>query len=179
MAETKDNKQQPEEEGNSLEEHRRRMRFQWNDLMEDLIEDGRRRGLFEDLPGKGKPLDLDANIYEGSNTLANQIMKANDIKPVWLAQRIGVAEKIDELRQEMSRTWERYHAAFTHAQGESHRQALTIGWDDQCQRWQTNIDRLNKEIETYNLKRPAGQMEIIKLRLSDELKRVEAPRYLL
>jgi hypothetical protein len=178
MTETNDEKHQDDESG-SLEEHRRRMRFQWNDLMEDLIEDGRRRGLFEDLPGKGKPLDLDKNIYEGSNTLANQIMKANDIKPVWLAQRISVSERIEELRAEMARTWDRYSAAFTYAHGESHRQALTIGWDDQCQRWQSTIERLNKEIETYNLKRPRGQTELLKLRLLDELKRIDAPRYLL
>ena len=174
-----DDKQPQEGEGNSQEEHRRRMRFQWNDLMEDLIEDGRRRGLFEDLPGKGKPLNLEKNFYEGSNTLANQLMKANDIKPIWLAQRIGLSEKIDELRIEMGRVWQRYASAFNHSQGDSHRQALTIGWDDQCQRWQDTIVKLNKEIETYNLKRPDGQTELLKLRLGDELKRIDAPRYLL
>jgi len=58
-------------ESTSGDDHRRRMRLQWNDLIEDLIEDGRRRGLFEDLPGKGKPLHLEQNIYEGSSALAN------------------------------------------------------------------------------------------------------------
>ena len=174
-----DDKQPQEEENGSLEEHRRRMRFQWNDLMEDLIEDGRRRGLFENLPGKGKPLNLEQNAYEGNNTLANQLMKANDVKPIWLAQRIGVSEKIDELRTEMARVWERYKMAFSHAYGDSHRQALTIGWDDQCQRWQDAIERLNKQIGTYNLHRPNGQNEVIKLRLNDELIRIDAPRYLL
>jgi DnaJ family protein C protein 28 len=163
----------------SGDDHRRRMRFQWNDLMEDLIEDGRRRGLFEDLPGKGKPLDLEQNIYEGSSALANQLMKTNDIKPVWLSQRIGVSEKIDELRVEMRRTWTRYRASFEQSQGETHRQALSLGWDDVCRRWQESIEKLNKEIATYNLKRPNGQMELFKLRLDDELKRIDAPRRLI
>lgn len=169
----------PEEPDESGEDHRRRMRFQWNDLMEDLIEDGRRRGLFENLPGKGKPLDLEQNVYEGSNTLANQLMKANDIKPAWLTQRIGVVEKVDELRAEMSRTWERYRHLFNQAQSDSHRQALRLGWDDVCQQWQAKAERLNKEIDTYNLKRPPGQMELFKLRLADELDRIAAPRHLL
>ena len=128
-----DDKQPQEEENGSQDEHRRRMRFQWNDLMEDLIEDGRRRGLFENLPGKGKPLNLEHNAYEGSNTLANQLMKANDAKPIWLAQRIGVSEKIDELRTEMARVWERYKMAFSHAYGDSHRQGSCAGQGQRLQ----------------------------------------------
>ncbi len=169
----------PEEEPTGSDEHRRRMRFQWNDLMEDLIEDGRRRGLFDDLPGRGRPLDLEKNIFEGSNTLANQLMKDNDIRPPWLTHRLDVSEKIDALRGEIGRTWDRYRVAGEQAQGDSHRSALTIGWDDACRRWQATIDKLNKEIESFNLKRPRGQAELFKLRLSDELKRASAPRYLL
>ncbi len=167
------------EEADNLNEHRRRMRYEWRDLMEDLIEDGRRRGLFEDLPGKGKPLDLQQNIYEGGQALANQLMKANDIKPAWLAHRLGVVEAIEALRVEMARTWERYRTNFAHASGEGHRQALNFGWDEACRGWQVTVDKLNKEIESYNLKRPPGQTELYKLRLADELKRNEAPRYLM
>lgn len=167
------------EEGDNFNEHRRRMRFQWRDLMEDLIEDGRRRGLFEDLPGKGKPLNLEQNIYEGSQTLANQIMKANDIKPAWLAHRLGVVEAIEVLRVEMARTWERYRTNFAYAPGEGHRQALTLGWDEVCRGWQVTVEKLNKEVDSYNLKRPPGQAELFKLRLDDELKRIQAPRYLM
>lgn len=165
-------------ESTSGDDHRRRMRLQWNDLIEDLIEDGRRRGLFEDLPGKGKPLDLEQNIYEGSSALANQLMKANDIKPVWLSQRIRVSEDIDEFRVEIRRTWALYRASFEQSPGDTHRQALSLGWDDICRRWQKSIEKLNNEIETYNLKRPNGQMELLKLRLDDELKRIDAPRRL-
>ena len=160
------------------EDHRRRMRFQWHDLMEDLIEDGRRRGLFEDLPGAGRPLDLEHNLYEGSNALANRLMKHNDIRPAWLTHRIDVSERIDAFREEMRRTWERYRAAFEQAQGVAHRPALSIGWDDACRGWLATIEKLNKEIESYNLKRPRGQPELFKLRLDDELRRVDAPRYL-
>lgn len=155
------------------------MRYQWHDLMEDLIEDGRRRGLFDELPGAGQPLNLERNIFEASNALANQLMKDNDIHPAWLSHRLGVSEKIEKLRAEISRTWDRYRLAFDQAQSQSQRQALNVGWDDNCKHWQTTIHDLNKEIASYNLKRPRGQMELFTLRLADELKRVEAPRYLL
>jgi hypothetical protein len=160
------------------EDHRRRMRFQFRDLMEDLIEDGRRRGLFDDLAGKGQPLDLDQNIYEGSNTLANKLMKDNDVRPAWLNQRVETLEQIDRLRVEIARQWARYQTAFDQAQGDNHRPALSIGWNDLCHGWQANIERLNKEIDSFNLKRPPGQAELIKLRLADELHRAGAARYL-
>lgn len=174
-----DKKPEDGEEHASNDEHRRRMRFQWHDLMEDLIEDGRRRGLFDDLPGAGRPLDLDQNIYEGSNALANRLMKHNDIRPAWLTHRLDVTDKIDSFRADLARTWDRYRVAFEQAPDGSHRPALSIGWDDACKGWQASIDRLNNEIGSYNLKRPPGQPELIKLRLPDELKRVNAPRYLL
>ncbi len=176
---TEPNDEPSAEEEDNLNDHRRRMRFQWPDLMEDLIEDGRRRGLFENLPGKGKPLDLEQNIYEGSQTLANQIMKANDIKPAWLSHRLGVVEKIETFRAEMARTWQRYRTNFAYAPDENHRQALNVGWNEVCQGWQVAVDKLNKEIDSYNLKRPPAQIELYKLLLADELKRIEAPRYLM
>ncbi len=161
------------------EAYRRRMRYQREDLIEELIEDGQRRGLFEALPGAGKPLELEQNFYEGSAALANQLMKNNDIRPPWLSYRIDVTEKIEAFRADVRVTWERYRLAFEQAAGESHRPALSIGWDDACRRWQTTIEQLNKAIESYNMKRPRGQVELFKLRLNDELKRVDAPRYLL
>ena len=166
------------EERATGEAHRQRIRTDFRDLIEDLIEDGRRRGLFDDLAGQGQPLDLEQNVYEGNARLANKLMKDNDLRPPWLSRRVDVAGKIDALRAEISRTWNRYRTSFETAQGDSHRTALTIGWDDVCRKWETAIVALNKEIESYNLKRPMSQLELFKLRLADELKRVDAPRYL-
>ena len=168
-----------DDERASGDTHRRRIRTDFNDLIEDMIEDGRRRGLFDDLSGSGQPLDLDENVYEGSARLANKLLKDNDLRPPWLSRRVGVIEKIDALRADIGRTWTRYRVAFEQAQGQSHRPALTIGWDDACRGWEEAIVALNKEIEAYNLKRPSSQLELFKLRLGDELKRVNAPRYLL
>jgi DnaJ family protein C protein 28 len=166
------------EDSSKPDDFRYRMRFQFQELVEDLIEDGRRRGLFDDLPGSGRPLDLEQNVYEGSAALANKLMKDNDIRPAWLLQRLGVGEKIDALRADIGRAWARYRDSHAHAPAD-HRPALSIGWDESCRRWEEQIVSLNKEIATYNLKRPNGQPELFKLRLDEELRRVDAPRYLL
>lgn len=160
-------------------EKRGRMRFDWDNLIEDLIEDGRQRGLFDDLSGKGQPLDLRRNLFEGGQALSNQLLKDNNLRPAWLSHRLSVQERIDQFRQGVARSWQRYAAAYEQAAGETHRTALTIGWDDECRRWESEIIELNKLVGDYNLRRPSSNLEIFTLRLNDELKRVNAPRYLL
>ncbi len=135
----------PEEEkqdARDLEtEKRGRMRHDWNNLIEDLIEDGRQRGLFDELSGKGQPLELRRNLYEGSAALSNQLLKDNNLRPAWLSLRLSVQERIDRFRADVARTWQRYSPAFGQAVGETHRTALTIGWDDECRRWEREIGR--------------------------------------
>lgn len=161
------------------EQHRWRMRYQYRDLIEDLIEDGRQRGLFDDLEGKGRPLDLEGGKFEGSLSLANKLLKDNELRPPWLATRVDVQEKIDALRSAMRETWQRYEAAFRQSAGEGRRGSLTIGWDDACKRWEGEIKSINKLVDGYNLKRPSSSLEMFKLRLDYELERISAPRYLL
>lgn len=157
-------------------EKRGRMRHDWNNLIEDLIEEGQQRGLFDNLSGAGRPLDLSKNPYEGDRSLANQILKDNDLRPAWLNQHAGIQERTDQLRAEIARVWSRYRTAFDQAAGKARRQALSLGWDEQCARWETKIGEINKLIADYNLRRPAGMGEVFSLRLADELARAGARR---
>jgi hypothetical protein len=154
------------------------MRFRWQDLIDDLIEDGRRRGLFENLAGSGRPLDLQQNVYEGSNTLANKLMKENDLQPAWMLSRNAVTARIEQLRDDIDRTWQRYRVRYQEAQGADFHRALSIGWDEACRRWEETVSELNREMTSYNLKRPAGMPEMFKLSLAEELKRAGAVRHL-
>jgi hypothetical protein len=155
------------------------MRTDYQNLIEDLIEDGRQRGIFDNLQGKGKPLNLERNAHEGSMELANRLLKDNNLRPAWINQRLQIQEKTEQLREAIGRTWQRYEPAFQLAQGEGQHAALTVGWDDACREWEAEIEKINQMISDYNLKRPSERLEIFKLRLADELKRAGAPRYLL
>lgn len=159
-------------------DRRLRMRFDWNNLIEDLIEDGRQRGLFDNLPGKGKPLDLGRPGDEKGNSLANQLLADNDLRPPWLAMRVSTEEKIAVFRKRMEKQWRRYGQAWDQAESDSVRAALTLGWDDLCKEWATEIVSLNSLIADYNLRRPSRGLEMYKLILESELERLGAPRYL-
>jgi DnaJ family protein C protein 28 len=154
-----------------------RMRHERSDLIEELIQEGRERGLFDDLPGKGKPLDLQKNPYEKDMELANKLLKDNDLPPAWILQRNNILADISQLRSDIRRQWAWYEREFAAASAAG-KGRLTISWDDYCLKWVETVADLNKRIESFNLKRPLDNLEILKLNLEKELAQANAPRYL-
>jgi DnaJ family protein C protein 28 len=167
-----------QEDGSDPAHYRQRMRSDLQGLIEDLIEDGRQRGIFDNLKGHGKPLALERNALEGGMELANRLLKDNQLRPAWISQRLAIVEQTEALREAIGRQWQRYEPAFALAQGEGQRGGLVVGWDDLCRQWQEEIVKINRLIDDYNLKRPSERLEIFKLRLADELQRAGAPRFL-
>ena len=157
-------------------EHKIRMRFEFRDLVEDLIQEGQERGAFDNLAGRGKPLNLDKNLYEGERELANALMKEHNVLPVWLVRRNAVQTVIDALRQDLLGGWRRHEEAYRLAQDDSRRKALSLSWWDACRYWERQIVEINKEIDEFNLRRPSDNMELFKLRLDLELNRAGARR---
>ena len=58
-----DEKIQREQEHEERLQHRFRMRFDWDNLIEDKIQEGKEKGIFDQLKGKGKPLPLSKNPF--------------------------------------------------------------------------------------------------------------------
>ena len=157
-------------------EYRSRLRNERADLIEEIIQDGFEQGHFDNLPGKGKPLNLKKNLYAADMELANELLKENDLPPVWIMQRNEILAKVAKLRAEIERQWTWHQREFGVASANKGR--LTISWDDYCLKWIAEIAELNKAIDAFNLKRPFDNIEIYKLTIDSELKRVNAPRWL-
>ncbi len=176
--ETPEEKKAREEENERRVEHKMRMRFDWNNLIDDIVEDGRSQGMFDNLKGKGKPLNLNKNPFSQSNEISNSLLKENKMVPAWLSQRNEAKAQIEALRQKISRTWRRYDQEYRFAQDAGIKSGLEIAWDDEIKNWETAVLKINKLIDSYNLKRPVNNLEMYKIRLDDELARVGARRYL-
>lgn len=159
-----------------MAEYRSRLRHERQDLIEELIQEGFDQGQFDNLPGKGKPLNLEKNPYAADMELANELLKENDLPPVWILQRNEILAKVARLRTEIERQWGWHQREFGAASANKDR--LTISWDDYCLKWMTEIAELNKNIDAFNLKRPFDNLEIFKLTIDSELKRAGAPRWL-
>ena len=144
--------------------------------MDDLIEEAMREGVFDNLPGRGKPLKLSKNPYAAEAELAYQLLKDNNYTLPWIAERNDLLVKINEIREEIGRVWARYQAEYQVAQGETIRMGLAQGWNRHLDQWQAEINKLNKAIGDVNLKQPGEKLEILKLTLEHELKRAGAGR---
>jgi hypothetical protein len=168
--------QQMDENRRDKEKYQQRMREDWDNLMDELIQEGREKGLFDNLSGQGKPLLLEQSSVPTGQELANAILKENDVAPAWIMERNDILARRDKLRADIQRQWLWHEAAFADA-GEN-RGRLTISWDDCCLRWQEEILLINQRIDTYNLKRPSERLELFKLELTRELDRAAATRWL-
>ncbi|MDQ3815715.1 MAG: DUF1992 domain-containing protein [Armatimonadota bacterium] len=68
--------------------------------IEEIIQEAQKAGLFDNLPGKGKPLHLDPS----PDAVVNNLVKEANVKPEW----IELAIEIDRLLQESERLLESY-----------------------------------------------------------------------
>lgn len=147
---------------------------EWAEVMDELFEEAMRDGLFDNLPGHGKPLNLSKNPFAPEEELAYQLLKDNNYTLPWIAERNEVHALIERFRSEVGPAWRRYQSEYRVAQGESVRMSLSLGWREQLDRWREQIDELNRLIAQANLKQPANHLEILKLDLKGELVRAGA-----
>ena len=110
---------------------------------------------------------LPGNVYDS----AGQLLLSKGHVPENQAQ-------IDAFRVQILRAWRRYEQEYRFVQDEGIRSGLIIGWDDEVRKLDEKATQINKQVESYNLKRPLENLEIYKLRLDEELGRAGARRYL-
>lgn len=144
----------------------------WNDIVGQRINDAMRKGQFDNLKGKGKPLKLRGNPLAGDRQLAYDIMEDNDLAPGWIWDRKGVQQAMASIRAMILEEGQIYTNAFNEAKDELRREQIRQQWRALLRKWQEMIVKLNDQIQLLNFKQPpVTSLEIIKMRLTDELKR--------
>lgn len=155
---------------------RRRGLNEWQDLITEQLDEAAANGAFENLPGKGQPLRLDQFPNEPDDMrMANKLLKDNNLTPTWIGDRKALLAEIELLRAEMKRRWE-LTCAGVEAAG-SERDALARSWRRCVTDWDARIGELNRRIVSLNVSLPIWRMELHRLRLDEELKRVGASNW--
>ena len=150
---------------------------EWQDFISQRIDEAMAQGVFDNLPGKGKPLNLNENPNEPPDmAMANKILKNNDVTPPWIGDRKKLLEDVESLRAEMAQRWGWMRSDW--AATNTDRQRLARRWADQIAAWTDQIARLNSRILDLNLTLPIWRMELLRLHLADELARIGAPERL-
>lgn len=78
-------------------------KLQYTDHMSAIIKNAEKDGHFDDLPGKGKPLDLGRQYLNPHEAQLYKTLKDNHILPHW----VELAKEIEALKQQLTTTTER------------------------------------------------------------------------
>jgi DnaJ family protein C protein 28 len=127
-------------------------------------------GKFENLPGQGKPLKLEDNSLEDPEwRLAYHVLREGGFSLPWIEMRREIDEEIETSRQALRRAWEWRQETLV-----ERKWAYTLveeEWRRVVKTFEQKIDKINKRILDYNLQTPAQSLQLMNLRLSDEIEK--------
>jgi len=147
------------------EPHRRHHEQAWRDLVEQRIQEAMAAGAFDNLPGQGRPLDLTRNPYlDPALELAFGLLKNSGYLPEWIARDKEIREELEAARARLRAAWTQRRA----------NPADDRAWQAAVARFEETLAQLNRKIDDLNLIVPAVQCQRLRLRLEDELRRLEA-----
>jgi DnaJ homolog subfamily C member 28 len=123
--------------------------FDW--ISEERIRAAIEEGKFDNLPGMGKPLNLDENPFEPDDMrMTNNLLRSNDFTPAWM-----------EFGKEIERDLEIARSRFKAAHSRDSQQAKS--------EFSIAIASLNRRILDYNLRVPSSVFQRPILDLAKEL----------
>lgn len=148
-------------------------------FMDRVLDEAQAKGLFDNLPGRGKPLQLDHNPYAEEQQLAHKILRDNNFTLPWIADRAEMVNKIEAWRAELNKAWQTGRDNYAQATTASQKTTLNQKWGHCLSQLEADLATLNKAIGNLNLRLPIASMEILKLNLDEELARITAGRALI
>ena len=141
----------------SAEVARARMRRR-TDLIEELLEDARARGEFENLKGAGQPLDLQRDVYAGDKALAYSLLKNNQMAPPEIergkeidAELARAEEMIARLRRQRNALAPRLGPRYA-----AERRAYNLVRDKTETRYTEALRAINSKILSLNIVAPSA-----------------------
>jgi len=146
----------------------------WGSYIDRQIRKAIEDGEFNDLPGEGKPLNLDINENTPDEMqMAYKILRDAGLAPDWIMDGKALDAKVDELLGRLRRAARAYEAAMNLPNGTSvSRAQAESAWRNAQAKMTASAAKLNQEITTYNLKVPAGVTHKLTVNMGREIRRV-------
>jgi DNA-binding transcriptional MerR regulator len=117
---------------------------EWETLAERRIRDAMESGVFENLAGAGKPLNLEQDAFEDPDVrMAHRLLRNHGFTLPWIEELNELRVATEELRRQK---------APCSQLGARHRVLNEL---------REKIDRMNRRIAAYNLKAPSAQFHIV------------------
>lgn len=140
--------------------------------IDDLIRKAMEDGQFDDLKGKGKPLDLNDNPHEDPAwRLAHHVLKNSGYSLPWIQARQEIGIEAEALLENLQRAWKwrvnelERKQPYDLVEGE---------WLRATTRFEQAVEKLNQRIRMYNLQVPSERFQLMPLNANREIEKVQA-----
>jgi DnaJ family protein C protein 28 len=144
-----------------------------NSSIEEIIRRAMEEGEFDDLPGKGKPLNLDANPHQDPEwRAAHHILKSGRFSLPWIESLREIEEHLQEARVSLGRSWGWYHAERAEGSMSIHAEQE---WKRAIELFSEKITAINEKIRSYNLQVPNERFQMLPLNVEQEIERFKNP----
>ena len=118
-------------------------------MAEKMLREAIEAGEFDNLPGKGKPIDLRENPFEDPDLrVVHKLLRDAGFAPAWIEERKDIDADFELARKTVNRAWALYNPA-----GKSPNEEA---WERNVAEFRTKAAELNSRIKIYNLKAPAA-----------------------
>jgi len=138
--------------------------------IDEQIRQAIQNGEFDNLPGKGKPLDIRHNPHEDPTwSLAFKMLKSSGHTLPWIEARQAIEAEFDTAQKSLTRTWAWRRAALDQNQSNP---TVEEEWQRAVTGFKEKIANLNKRIFAYNLQVPAAPFKRRQINLDREIERI-------
>ena len=117
-------------------------------LTEKSIREAIERGEFDNLPGKGQPLDLSENPFEDPDLrTVHRLLRNAGFAPAWIEERKDIETQFELARTTLARAWRLYCPAGPAPNADA--------WNRNVTEFREKIAELRQRVNIYNLKAPS------------------------
>jgi len=118
-------------------------------LTERSIREAIEKGEFDNLQGKGQPLDLSENPFEDPDLrTVHRLLRNAGFAPAWIEERKDIEAQFELARTTLARAWRIYRPDGVTASDEA--------WERNVAEFRAKVSELRQRVHVYNLKAPAA-----------------------
>ena len=117
-------------------------------FIEKSIREAIEAGEFDDLPGKGQPVDLKENPFEDPDLrMVHKLLRDAGFAPAWIEERKDIEATFAIAQRKLARAWGIYKPGGITPDG--------TAWLRNVTEFRSSVTELNSRIKLYNLKAPS------------------------
>lgn len=118
-------------------------------LTEKSIREAIEKGEFDNLAGKGEPLDLRENPFEDPDLrTVHRLLRNAGFAPAWIEERKDIEARFELARTTLARAWRIYRPGGVSPSDDA--------WQRNVAEFRAQVSELRQRVQIYNLKAPAA-----------------------